>query len=755
MNINPIIEEFSKTETTILEIVNKYFKKDQFLENTLQKLLSGIFKGELNNISFEEIDQAIIIGHQDTELFILFVSYAINYYVLLKQYEKGNTVASIASSLFSKKNNPTVQALFFQTLAKLHYEQNNEPECKINLVKLLSLVTPGHPRFNQFQLNSMNMLGGMGQLKEIGEFNEIVPKSYITKYHNISYFTAIISNCINNGDYILGLKTINEFKLKYPNDKKSEIEQSEASLKVISGDFNENIHPDILFKNYVKACFHLSIGDIETARNQVKILIAEIKTSNHYFIGNLPLHIELSLRNIGKAKFDLYERKQKGKFHYLNDLFYGRLHLLENNLFEADQTFRRLMTNIKKYGAQNRLIFELNFAKEMRLFDKLRLLNGWNESQEDLASKAVSKTKEKQSKLKMGVDLLIGQTEKIVQIKNQIKKYSKLNDIVLVTGETGTGKELIAKAIHEEGPFPKEPFLAINCGALTDTLLQSELFGYVAGAFTGAMKERKGIFESAGKGTVFLDEFGDISPKLQVSLLRVLESNEIRLLGDTVTRKVKCKIVIATNVDLHKAVDENRFREDLFFRLARFEIKLPALRERISDLPLLIQFFLDKNTDIDENRKIISNDLLKELSNYQWPGNIRELKNEIDRLSILNPEIKLLGVEHFDFAHLQGFHRKIKNESDIIPTSTTNGMKTAEPFAQIIESGFRVERRIEFLKELFRKHKKLTRKQIVEITKVGQSTATKDLQKLCESGYLIRKSPTKSPSTDYFEYVVI
>jgi transcriptional regulator with PAS, ATPase and Fis domain len=752
MKINPIIEEFSKTETAILEIVNKNFKKDQFLENTLQKLLSGIFKGQLNDVSFEEIDKAIVVGHPDSELFLLFVSYAINYYVLLMQFEKGNTVASIASSLFSKKNDPTVQALYFQTLAKLHYELNNEPGCKENLIKLMALVKPGHPRFNQFQLNSMNMLGGMGQLNEIGEFNEIVPKSFVTKFHKISYFTAIISNCINNGDYSLGLKAISEFKLKYPNDKKLEIEQSEASLKVISGDFNENIHPDILFKYYVKTCFHLSIGDTETARNQLKMLIAEIKTSNHYFIGNLPLHIELSLGNIGKVKFDLYERKKKGNYHYLDDLFYGRLHLLENNFLKADQSFSQLMVNIRKYGARNRLIFELNFAKEMRLFDKFRLLNGWNESQVGLASKAISKTKEKQSKLNIGVDLLIGQTEEIMRIKNQIKKYSKLNDIVLVTGETGTGKELIAKAIHEEGPFPKEPFLAINCGALTDNLLQSELFGYVAGAFTGAMKERKGIFESAGKGTVFLDEFGDISPKLQVSLLRVLESNEIRLLGDTVTRKIQCKIVIATNVDLHKAVNENRFREDLFFRLARFEIKLPALRERTSDLPLLIQFFLDKNTDTEENRKIISNDLLKELSRYQWPGNIRELKNEIDRLSILNPEVKVLGIEHFDFAHLQGVHQKIKSESNIIPTSTANSTKTAEPFTHIIENGFRVERRIEFLKDLFRKHKKLTRKQIVEITKVGQSTATKDLQKLCEVGYLIRKSPTKSPSTDYFEY---
>lgn len=751
--MHPIIKELSNSNTSILEIVEKYYQKDQLLENTLLKLIKDLGKGQLGSVFFEEIDQAIISGHPDSELFILFVLYAINYFILIKYYKNANTLASIASSLLTKENNATVQTLYCQTFARLKYDENNQTECRKYLIKLMSLMKEGQPRYNQYKLNCMNILGGMGQLNEMGVFNEIVPPSFTTKDEIISYFVAIFLNCGKNGDYLLGLKAIKYFKINFPVVMKSELAKSEAFFKVMSGDFNENNHSDILFKQYVKVCLNLSNGNFEVAHDHLKILLNETKNPNHYFIENFPLHFELSTKNIGKAKFILYEREQKGISNFMDGLYYGRLQLLEKKYLEADQSFIGLTENVKKYGAMNLLKFELNFAKEMRLFDQLRLINGWGESSVGIPIKASKKKEVIKGKINNGVDLLIGQTEKMVTIKNQIKKYSKLKDIVLITGETGTGKELVAKAIHEEGLHPKEPFLAINCGALTDTLLQSELFGYVTGAFTGAMKERKGIFESAGKGTVFLDEFGDISPKMQISLLRVLESNEIRLLGDTVNRYVQCKIVIATNVDLHKAVEENKFREDLFFRLARFELKLPSLRERIDDLSLLIQFFLDRNTGIDENRKIISINLLNELTTYHWPGNIRELKNEIDRLSILNPEVKMLDVEHFDFTHLQGFQRKIINKpQQVINEDTLPDIAKNEHHAQIIENGFRKEKRFDLIKDLFRKYKKLTRKQIVEFTKTGQSTATNDLQMLCKAGFLVRKSPTKSPSTHYYEF---
>jgi transcriptional regulator with PAS, ATPase and Fis domain len=402
-------------------------------------------------------------------------------------------------------------------------------------------------------------------------------------------------------------------------------------------------------------------------------------------------------------------------------------------------------------------MFELQFACEMKITDILKLTNRCNSNSDILFTSEPIKIAEAPKVESKGLKQIIGKSQVIQNIKKQIKTYASLKDIVLITGETGTGKELVAKAMHDEGQNYQEPFLAINCAALTDTLLQSELFGYVAGAFTGAQKEKKGIFEAAGKGTVFLDEFGDISPKLQATLLRVLETNEIRMLGGTVTRKIKCKIVIATNVDLPSAVEKRGFREDLFFRLAKFEIKLPALRERKGDLPELIQYFLDKNRGSIGNKKAISNDLFVALSDYQWPGNIRELKNEIDRLYILNPDVKLLDLNHFDFTHLQNFTiSKIHPQVKIVKTDLwlKDNPEQEDPLYKIIQDGFPFEQRQATLKSLFVKYNRLTRKQIVEITKVCPSTATKDLLHLCNSGFIIRRSPTKSGRTDYFEIII-
>jgi transcriptional regulator with PAS, ATPase and Fis domain len=294
-------------------------------------------------------------------------------------------------------------------------------------------------------------------------------------------------------------------------------------------------------------------------------------------------------------------------------------------------------------------------------------------------------------------------------------------------------------------------------GALTESLLQSELFGYVAGAFTGAQKERKGIFEAAGKGTVFLDEFGDISPQLQVSLLRILEANEIRLIGGTTTRQIECKIVIASNVDLYQAVQDKKFREDLYFRLARFDIKLPPLRERPSDIPKLIEHFLE-NKYSDSKVQKISDRLLKTLSEYRWPGNIRELKNEVERLKILHSDKELFDLEDFDFSHLQGVvpnFTKIKEdrvEENFIELKPIKPIKDVEDdqITKIIQRGSKVIQRHEFIFNLFRKYKKLTRSQIMEVANVSPMTATNDLKTLCEAGIIEQKTPTKSVRSHYY-----
>ena len=234
---------------------------------------------------------------------------------------------------------------------------------------------------------------------------------------------------------------------------------------------------------------------------------------------------------------------------------------------------------------------------------------------------------------------IIGHSPKMLDVFKLASKVIKTPTSVLLLGETGTGKELLAKAIHYNGERSKENFIAQNCGALPDTLLESELFGHVRGAFTGAVADRKGIFEMADKGTVFLDEVADMSSALQLRLLRILQEGEIKPVGGTKTLTVDVRIIAATNKDLEEEVSAGRFREDLYYRLNVFPIHLPPLRERREDIPDLVNHFISKYSQkIKKKVTGIDPDALELLTNGAFPGNIRELENEIERFITLADE---------------------------------------------------------------------------------------------------------------------
>jgi DNA-binding NtrC family response regulator len=203
---------------------------------------------------------------------------------------------------------------------------------------------------------------------------------------------------------------------------------------------------------------------------------------------------------------------------------------------------------------------------------------------------------------------------------------------VLVTGETGTGKELVARAIHRHGPRASRPFVPVNCGALPEGLLESELFGHMRGAFTGAVADKHGLFEEARGGTLFLDEIGEMSPALQVRLLRALESGEIRRVGSPRATTVDARVVAATHRDLERGAREGRFREDLFYRLHVFVIKVPPLRERREDVPLLAAHFLARSAGRGRGAAALTPEALSALAAHDWPGNVRELENTLERL---------------------------------------------------------------------------------------------------------------------------
>jgi DNA-binding NtrC family response regulator len=312
-------------------------------------------------------------------------------------------------------------------------------------------------------------------------------------------------------------------------------------------------------------------------------------------------------------------------------------------IFTAYATVHTAVQAIKK-GAYDYLVKPLDPEEVSLLIERLL------KSQELL--KEVSFLRKELTKQYRFHDL-VSKSPKMQKIFELARTVAKSNSNILILGESGTGKELLARAIHNESPRANGPFVAVSCVAIPDTLLESELFGHEKGAFTDAIAQKKGKFELAHGGTLFLDEIGDISPKMQLTLLRVLEEKEFTRVGGTKPIKVDVRIIAATNRDLQKAVQEGRFRDDLYYRLNVITIQLPPLRERKEDIPLLVQHFIEKfNLQIGKKVERISDEALRILMQYDWPGNVRELENTIERAMVITKG-KVITPEDIEIPGLQ------------------------------------------------------------------------------------------------------
>jgi two-component system, NtrC family, response regulator AtoC len=255
-------------------------------------------------------------------------------------------------------------------------------------------------------------------------------------------------------------------------------------------------------------------------------------------------------------------------------------------------------------------LFLRRMAEKIRLVDENRFLRERIDTESDLHG-------------------IVGSSAKIQDVLRMISRLKDTRTPVLITGESGTGKELVARAIHFRGPFANSPFVAVDCGSLVPTLMESELFGYEKGAFTGALKSKAGLFQAASGGTIFLDEIGELSPEMQAKLLRVLQEKEVRPVGSNQRTKVDVRVIAATNRDLDSEYRNGTFRKDLYFRLNVVTVHLPALRERRSDIPMLAHWFLERYAAGQSIH--ITSAAMKSLLQYEWPGNVRELENCIER----------------------------------------------------------------------------------------------------------------------------
>lgn len=465
---------------------------------------------------------------------------------------------------------------------------------------------------------------------------------------------------------------------------------------------------------------------------------------------------ELACGNADAARRLMGLRHAHGNRHYLDDLFLARISLLAGEKTAAAGHFARSVAAAERYGALGRLDFELALACEL---SPLTVVELWEAARKTEGSRRAAPTTDLPAAdiaLPDGLRKILGADPATDRLRKTLAKIAPLDAPVLITGETGTGKELVAQAIHEASPRRDEPFVAINCGAIAESLLESELFGHEQGAFTGAEKPRKGLFEEAADGTILLDEIGEISPRLQVALLRVLESAEVRPVGSSATRKIRCRVLAATNADLEGLVAKKQFREDLLYRLRRLEVSIPPLRERRRDIVPLARHFLNLGRR-REAPASMTPDLEKRLTSYSWPGNVRQLRNEMERMRLLHSDKTVYDVG--DLALRVGDGplpaAPYAPEPSVDPSQAPSFVPPPAParpadVEMVLREGRTEMRRLDRLRRLFAEHKKLTRVEIARILGVSHPTATKDLKTLIQEKTILKVEPTPAPRTHYF-----
>jgi transcriptional regulator with PAS, ATPase and Fis domain len=374
---------------------------------------------------------------------------------------------------------------------------------------------------------------------------------------------------------------------------------------------------------------------VRSLQNHVRVLCPRVQNDS-------------GVRDVSQQSLKAYQVIRGGTFES-NGLSWS---VQEGRLFNAAYSRYRLTWKEKKYlevrepdppsslDRAKHLLGHLNSLKE----SQIRLLQYTVENR-GLAAENQHLRQEVQQRYQFGQ--LIGKSLKMVELFSLLQTLAPLDTTVLILGETGTGKELVAQAVHYNSPRRHGRFLAINCGAMAEGLLESELFGYERGAFTGAVARHPGKFEQASGGTLFLDEIGEISPAMQIKLLRVLEQGEIQRVGGKDETPIDVRIIAATHQDLKALVAEGRFRKDLYYRLKVMEVQLPSLRERLEDLPLLVEHFFETlSSKLKKAVRGVSPEALKCLLNYSWPGNIRELRHVIERAMILAKPESLILPEH-------------------------------------------------------------------------------------------------------------
>ena len=469
------------------------------------------------------------------------------------------------------------------------------------------------------------------------------------------------------------------------------------------------------------------------------------------------IRTELAEGHAEAARRLLELRQERGNRHYLDDFFLARCHLLTGQREAASDSFASVLKATDTYHSRARLEFEMRLAADLPR-DAILHITRRSETIRSASRPTPSATYSLPSHTGAttsvrGTRRILGSSDTIRGVCDTILRFAGSDAPVLITGETGTGKELVARALHEAGPRSERPFLAVNCAAISDSLLESELFGHEKGAFTGAASAHQGLFEEAGDGTLLMDEIGDISPRLQTALLRVLETGEFRRVGSSQPRTISCRLLASTNADLDRRAQESSFRRDILFRLRRLEIHIPPLRERRDDILPLATHFLNLGREPDA-QALMSSVLCDRLRATAWPGNVRELRNAVERMRLMNSDKLYYDVDDLEL-HVEGSSTLQPALPVAIPKPTTFPLAAPQTIRLTnapLKEGRSQVRRLQHLKRLFSEHEILTRAEIIRTLDISPNTATKDLKLLCDEGCVLRVQPSASPRSAYFTW---
>lgn len=488
-----------------------------------------------------------------------------------------------------------------------------------------------------------------------------------------------------------------------------------------------------------------------TAMRQVQSSPGDLAVS--HLLATAGIRRDLANGRIEAASLALQQRASAGISSWADRIY--RMRMLGAAETHAGAELPELIGELRSactvFDGNGRVEFELQAARELGLWKLLR---------STASARARGQRLPGDGPMTARAGRLVGRSPAMLQITRRIERLADSDLPVLVTGASGTGKEIVARMLHEASPRAGQAFVSVNCAALSDNLLESELFGHVRGAYSGSSGPRAGLILAAGKGTLFLDEIGDTSGHFQAALLRLLESGEFRQVGSDTMRQAVCRIIAATNRDLAALAAQGTFRLDLLHRLDRLRIHLPPLSDRLEDIPDLAQAFLAEATG--DASATMDSALIEVLSGYTWPGNVRELRNRIAEMVAMHPGVRAYGVAQY--ADGSDLGRALPGPS-ALPVDVVGRMQDPEPGRTVSPTGDGdgqaprssernlPDTRLRMLSELMRGRRRMTRVEAAQLLDVCPMTATAYLKRLCGDGVVRKVMPTHAPRTHYFEWI--